>query len=136
MAIITTVTIVPSHSKTVTVGNDRRIILLTRDIRIDEKFLANHLAIHIEALSPNVVARTGIMAAVITPGDDKPTVVQRCHRGLILMARGVGVDPELITDQRTRLIEQLSSDVVVRTAAMAAAVRPGHHILTVGKTCH
>ena len=117
-------------------GNDRRIILLARNIRIDEKFFANHLAIHIEALSPNVIAGTGIMAAVITPGDDKPAIVQRRHRGLILMARGVGVDPELITDQRPRLIEQLSPDVIVRTAAMAAAVRPGHHILAAGKTCH
>ena len=117
-------------------GNDRRIILLARDIRIDEKFLANHLAIHIEALSPNVVAGTGIMAAVITPGDDKPAVVQRCHRGLILMARGVGVNPELITDQRPRLIEQLGPDVITRTPVVAAAVRPGHDIITAGKTCH
>ena len=117
-------------------GNDRRIILLARDIRIDEKFLANHLAIHIKALSPNVVAGAGIMATVITPGDDKPAIVQRRHRRLILSTSGPRINPELITDQCPRLIEQLGPDVITRTPVVAAAVRPSHHILTAGKTCH
>ena len=117
-------------------GNDRRIILLTRDIRIDEKFLTNHLAIYIKALGADVVAGAGIMATVITPGDDKPAIVQRRHRRFILSTSCPRINPELITDQCPRLIEQLGPDVITGAPVVAAAVRPGHHIITTGKTCH
>ena len=75
------------------------------------------------------------MATIVTPGNDKAAIAQRRYRRIVLGTARPGVDPELVTDRTPDLVVKLGPDIVARAAALRTAViRPGNHIITVGKT--
>ena len=110
---------------------DRRIILRRVGVAVGHELVANRRTRTIKHLTTDIRTGTAIMAAVITPGDDKTTVIKGRHRRLVLVTRRVVVDPEVATqdlwrqDQIAIIIgrgrrEDLTADIV--TGACRAVV--------------
>ena len=74
---------------------DRRIILRRVGVAVGHKLVANRRARAIKHLATNIRTGTAIMAAVVTPSDDKTAVIKGRHRRLILGTRRVVIDPEV-----------------------------------------
>ena len=85
-------------------------------------------AVGVEVLADDAVA-TAVLV-LIFPGNDKAAVVESRHRRIILMARGIGVDPELVALLGTRGIKHLTINTVTRTILTAGLPGDGKATLT------
>ena len=76
----------------------------------------------------------GVGVAVVMPADDKAAGGQPCHRGLVLVARGVGVGAEFRALRHAGVVVALGEHT--RAAAVLAVRTPGHHVAAAGKRGH
>ena len=125
----------PSDNKTTIIQcRDRRIMLGGVGIAVGHELVANRRARAIKHLTTDIRTGTAIMAAVVTPGDDKTAVIKGRHRRLILVTRRVVVDPEVAAqdlwrqDQITVVIgrrrrEDLTADIVTGACRAVVVVR-------------
>ena len=103
-------------------------------IAVGHELVANRRARAIKHLTTDIRTGTAIMAAVVTPGDDKTAIIKGRHRRLVLVTRRVVVDPEVAAqdlwrqDQITVVIgrrrrEDLTADIVTGACRAVVVVR-------------
>ena len=116
------------------INRHRRIIKTARVVkRFSRSEEGVGRTIDAKALTINTITRA--ILAVGFPSDHEAAVFERRHRRIILMARSVGVDLELIAEAIALRVITLTKDTVVRTILTAglpgddkAAVQQGRNI--------
>ena len=77
----------PGDNKTATVkGGNRRLVLRTVRMRVDQELVADRIAAAIVTLAANIAAGAVVMAAVVTPRDYKAALGKTRYRRIIMTA--------------------------------------------------
>ncbi len=103
-------------------------------IAVGHELVANRRTRTIKHLTTDIRTGTAIMATVVTPCDDKTTVIKGRHRRLVLGTRRIVVDPEVAAqdlwrqDQIAIVIgrgrrEDLTADIVTGACRAVVVVR-------------
>ena len=77
------------------------------------------------------------MTAAVHPGNDEAAIFQcsnRLLRPYILLATGVAINLELLTDYIPNWIIELPVDTITRAVLIIRL--PGHHVTALPKRCH
>ena len=91
---------------------DVRIRLRIRCVGIDQELAAQGGAGGIITLAVDIPIIGSFILVLRMPGDDKAAVIELRHRCFLLLARSVGVDPELIAIGGTAGVITLAVDVI------------------------